>query len=160
MTTELTRVQRVSQLDRVEHHTTTVESLVTDVVSEKQEVYPEAEITAVLPGTMDETVPTIVRKAIDEAIDNAVGAVSDGEPDVTVAVSGVDADWVEIDIRDNGPGLPETEASVLETGEETPLSHGEGFGVWTIRMMIQQADGDVTVSATDEGTTLRFRLPR
>ncbi len=43
MTTELTRVQRVSQLDRVEHHTTAVESLVTDVVSEKQDAYPEAD---------------------------------------------------------------------------------------------------------------------
>ncbi len=51
------------------------------------------------------------------------------------------------------------EASVLETGEETQLSHGRGTGVWMIRMLVEQAGGDVTVDATDAGTTLTFRLP-
>lgn len=51
------------------------------------------------------------------------------------------------------------EASVLETGEETPLSHGSGTGVWLIRMVIKEAGGEITVSTTDTGTTLSFRLP-
>lgn len=103
--------------------------------------------------------PTIVSDAIAEAIENAVCAATAEPPTVTVAVSEADADWVEIEISDAGSGLPEMEASVLETGEETPLSHGGGTGVWLIRMLIKEAGGDIIVSVTDTGTTLSFRLP-
>ena len=55
--------------------------------------------------------------------------------------------------------MPDIEASVLETGEETPLSHGRGTGIWMIRMLVTQSGGEITVDATDAGTTLIFRIP-
>jgi Histidine kinase-, DNA gyrase B-, and HSP90-like ATPase. len=51
------------------------------------------------------------------------------------------------------------EAAVLETGEEKPLEHGQGLGLWMVRMAVTQAGGDVSVESTADGTTVRLRLP-
>jgi len=48
---------------------------------------------------------------------------------------------------------------VLETGEETPLNHGQGLGVWMVRMLVAQVGGDVSVDVTDGGTTVHLRIP-
>ena len=60
---------------------------------------------------------------------------------------------------DDGPGLPEMEADVLATGEETPLNHGQGLGLWMVRMIVTQAGGDVSVDSAADGTTVCLRLP-
>jgi sensor histidine kinase regulating citrate/malate metabolism len=160
MTDKMSHIQQLIQLDRSQYQTVAVKSVVTAVVDERQEVHSNAEITTSLPKTAVGTVPSIVTDAVAEAIDNAVTAVATGEPAVTVAVSDIDDDWVEIEIRDTGPGIPEMEASVLETGEQTPLSHGGGVGVCLIRMLVKEAGGNITVTTTDGGTTLRFQLPK
>ncbi|MFC7188374.1 ATP-binding protein, partial [Halorubrum yunnanense] len=61
-------------------------------------------------------------------------------------------------VRDDGPGMPEMEADILETGEETPLNHGGGLGLWMVRMIVTQAGGDVSVATTD-GTEVKLRVP-
>lgn len=159
MTSKLSRLQQLVQLDRSRYQTVSVNTLITEVVTNQQAHHPNAEISTVLPEATGETVPTIVSDAIAEAIENAVCAATTEPPTVTVTVSEADTDWVEIEISDAGSGLPAMEASVLETGEETPLSHGSGTGVWLIRMVIKEAGGEITVSTTDTGTTLGFRLP-
>ena len=158
MTEELSRVQKLVERDRSEYRTVAVESLVTETVDRQQEAHPEAEITASLPKTSPGAVPVVVGGAIDRAVDNAVEAVTDGRPEVTVAAA-ADGDWVEIEVAGDGPEMPDIEASVLETGEETPLSHGRGIGVWMIRMLVTQSGGGITVDTTDAGTTLTFRIP-
>jgi PAS domain S-box-containing protein len=158
MADKLSRVQKLVERDRSEYRTVAVESLVTETVGRQQEAHPEAEIAASLPETSPGAVPVAVGGAIDEAIDNAVEAVTDGRPEVTVAAA-ADDDWVEIEVASDGPEMPDIEASVLETGEETPLSHGRGTGVWMIRMLVTQSGGKIAVDTTDAGTTLTFRIP-
>lgn len=42
-------------------------------------------------------------------------------------------DRVQLAIRDNGPGIPEEEAAVLEGEQEIqPLYHGNGMGLWFV----------------------------
>lgn len=158
MTDKMSRIQE--QLDQSQHRTVAVKSVVTEAVDEQREVHPNATITMSLPEAKVGTVSTIVGGAVTEAIDNAASAVTTGEAIITVSVSDTDDDWVEVEISDTGPGLPEMEASTLETGKETPLSHGEGTGMWLIRTLVKEAGGDITVATTDVGTTLSFRLPK
>ena len=113
-----------------------------------------------MPGTAAVEVPAAVENAIHEDIENAIDADTDETPAVSVTVSSADANWVEVEVTDNGPGMPDAEAAVLETGNEQPLVHGEGSGVWLIRMLVTEVGGETAVSVSDAGTTLTIRLPQ
>ncbi|OYR40611.1 hypothetical protein DJ82_07030 [Halorubrum sp. Ib24] len=47
----------------------------------------------------------------------------------------------------------------IETGEETPLNHGQGLGLWMVRMIVTGAGGDASVETTDDGTEVCLRVP-
>jgi len=48
---------------------------------------------------------------------------------------------------------------VLVTGEETPLRHGSGLGIWLIRMLISVLGGEIDVEVTDAGTEVTLWVP-
>lgn len=100
--------------------------------------------------------PTTLRQAVHELVENAVKVKETATVEIAVAPGD---DWVDISVTDDGPGLPEMEAEVLETGEEDPLNHGKGLGLWMVRMIITQAGGNVSVESTTDGTEVRLRLP-
>ena len=62
-------------------------------------------------------------------------------------------------VQDNGPGIPDDERAVLESAEETPLSHASSIGLWLVKWLCELQHGDVTFETNDEGTrvTLRFQ---
>ena len=64
-----------------------------------------------------------------------------------------------IAVSDDGPGISGHELSVLERGEETPLSHGSGIGLWLVRWATTTLGGDLAFDTSD-GTTATVRLPR
>lgn len=133
--------------------------LVSEVIESQRSRHPEAEISLTTRTSTTRQVPRYVETAVDEAIDNAIAASVSDTPTVDVTVSDADGGWTTIAIDDDGPGMPEAEASVLETGLETPLTHGSGIGVWKIRVVAKQAGGDVSVDRDGTGTEIRLRLP-
>ncbi|MFO7834175.1 MAG: ATP-binding protein [Halohasta sp.] len=59
------------------------------------------------------------------------------------------------------PGLPELERSVLQSGEETPLVHGRGLGLWLVYWIVTGVDGTVSVTEPRQtGTTIELRLAK
>ncbi|ERH09691.1 MAG: PAS sensor histidine kinase [halophilic archaeon J07HX64] len=160
LTSDLTDIRRVIDSENVQSHTAGVEKVVTDAVDTERVTHPAAEIEVTLSETTGAQIPVVARTALCRAIDNAVRADPEDEPTVSVSVSDADADWVDIEITDNRSEIPDAEVAVLETGEETPLTHGNGLGVWKIRMLVKEAAGDVTVSTSGEETTLTLRLPK
>jgi signal transduction histidine kinase len=134
-------------------------AVVSETVSESQEAHPGATIDARLPENSTARVSALLGRALEELIDNAVRASEEGEAHVEVTLSRPDEGWVAIDIADDGPGLPEMEAEVLETGEETQLVHGGGLGLWMVRTLVTGNGGDIEVDVTAEGTRIRLLLP-
>jgi len=50
---------------------------------------------------------------------------------------------------------------VLQSGEETPLVHGRGLGLWLVYWIVTGVDGTVTVTEPQRpGTTIELRLPK
>lgn len=93
-----------------------------------------------------------------ELLDNAVRH-GGPDPTVTVAVE-TDPDGVAVSVTDDGPGVPETELAVIEAGEETPLEHGSGLGLWLVRWGRDRLGADLSFDVTDDGTTAVLGLPR
>lgn len=112
-----------------------------------------------LPEHTVPQIPAVLTEATCELIENAAKATHGRDGRVTVTLSQANDNWTDITITDNGPGLPDEEAEVLRTGEETPLNHGQGLGLWMVRMVTKQAGGNVSVDVTDDGTTVRLHVP-
>ncbi|NHX36502.1 MULTISPECIES: PAS domain-containing protein [Halolamina] len=133
-------------------------SLVRDCVNSVEQSYPNANVTIAAEQEAQASILTSFGRAVEELIENAAKHGSDS-PTVTVTVETVPK-AVEIRITDDGPGLSRDEADVLETGEETPLKHGSGLGLWLAHWIVSSNDGTITPAITDDGTTLTITVPR
>lgn len=90
--------------------------------------------------------PVMIRRAIDNMIDNAVRAAGElGTVQVRVGCDLVDA-WVEV--GDNGPGFGQIE-------------HGTGQGMSVVTSAARSSGGHLTIaSGPGPGTTVRLSFPR
>ena len=120
--------------------------------------YPDAAVTLDAPESVVAATRPRVETGLWELIENA--AKHGGDPpavDIEVAVTDTQ---IRLAISDDGPGLPETEQRVLETGKEEPLVHGQGLGLWLAYWLITNLEGTVDVTASGGGTTIEVGLPR
>jgi len=99
--------------------------------------------------------------ALRELLENALEHNDTDAPMVTVTVE-EDGDIVTAAITDDGPGIPEMEVNLL-TGraEETPLSHGQGLGLWLVQLIVRRSGGAIQFGDDDTaGSTVTLTLER
>jgi signal transduction histidine kinase len=93
-------------------------------------------------------------------IDNAIGAL--GEQGTITVRTRLDGDAVQVDIADDGPGIPEeARARVLEPFYTTKaVGSGTGLGLDTARRIVEEGHGGrLWFDTSDSGTTFHVRLP-
>ena len=96
--------------------------------------------------------------AIEQAIENAV-IHTESPVTVTVSIETM-PDRIELLIEDNGKGIPEGELRAVNAAEETPLEHGSGIGLWSMKWLTEQSGGRFAVNSGPEGTTVSMQLLR
>lgn len=155
--------QKARELDRIiasefEHEQVEIHAFVEGVVEAVETAYPSASFHVQHDESATATVLTSFDRALEELIENA--AKHGGEhPTIRVTIETV-PNAIEIQIEDDGPGLADYEVAVLETGTETPLSHGTGLGLWLAHWIVTSQDGSITATVTDSGTTMTVSIPR
>jgi PAS domain S-box-containing protein len=97
-------------------------------------------------------------RALEELIENALKHSGDRST-VTIGIERV-PNGIKIRIQDDGPGLPVQEAEVLKAGEETPLAHGSGLGLWIANWIIASHNGSIDPVVTENGTTMLISIPQ
>lgn len=66
--------------------------------------------------------------------------------------------WVRV--ADTGPGVPQEEWAVIQSGVEEPLSHATGIGLWLIYWTVTAVGGKVTLTENDpQGTVVEIEIP-
>jgi K+-sensing histidine kinase KdpD len=130
--------------------------VVEDVVDTVGEVYPEASIRSHHPDEAIARADSRLTIALEELVENAAKHAGDA-PAVEVTVTEGRGN-VRIQICDDGPGLPEQERKVLVAGEETPLVHGSGLGLWLVYWIIQGCDGTLAAEGVDTGACISIHL--
>jgi signal transduction histidine kinase len=136
--------------------------LIEDVAATIQDEYTNATVNTDLPDEADVVGAGLLRIALQEVIENAVEHAENPEPKVHVTVlpTGPDNRWTKIVITDDGPGIPEMEQEVLESGLETPLQHGSSLGLWVVNWILKSLSGDFIIETPDEGgTRITFKVP-
>ncbi|WP_321166864.1 histidine kinase N-terminal 7TM domain-containing protein [Halorubrum sp. C191] len=107
----------------------------------------------------DVPVDVLVSPVLSNAIENAAEHNTSDSPHVEIVASV--GEQVQIEIRDNGPGIPEHELSVLSEGTESVLHHGSGLGLWIIKWGTDLLGGRVQFGENEvTGTVVSISLPR
>ena len=155
--------QKARELEEVittnsERQATEIGTLIKDIAAGIRQDYPAASIDVEYDYDIKGRVLQNFGRAITELIENAVKHSVD-DPRVTVTIDTV-PNAIEIGIRDNGPGLPDHEAAVLTSGEETPLAHGSGLGLWLAYWIVTSHDGSIDPEVTQYGTRINVTIPR
>ena len=137
-----------------------VTSLVEEVLEDVDEQFPHIEVTATLPESAWVRADHSLRMAIANLCENACQHNESTDPQLEVHVE-VGEDTVVIEVRDNGEGIPEHERAVINAGEETPLEHGSGLGLWVAAWAIQRSEGSLSFEVEEPvGSTVRIELER
>jgi two-component system sensor histidine kinase KdpD len=104
---------------------------------------------------------------VDQAVTNLVANAARHAPEtgrIWVAARRLDADWVEVSVTDQGPGIPpELRAAVLEPFRRGPGSASSGVGLAIVRAVVEAHGGALALGETDGGggggASVRFTLP-
>lgn len=133
------------------------------VLKEVQSTYRDAEITTKddLPEvtvSADELLESVFRNLLKNAVQH-----NDKEtPKIIVSIEVTD-EHVEIEIADNGPGIPDDRKEAIFQKGESRLDEDDqrGLGLYLVQMLIEQYDGSIWVEDnTPKGTVFTVRIPR
>lgn len=138
----------------------TLADLVEAVAADLREEHPDGSVAVDVPADLrlasnPRGLELVVRSLLENALEHGGGTVQ------VVATGRADGGRSALlEVRDDGPGLPDHEREVIEAGEESALAHGSGLGLWLARWGATALGGDVTFETPDDGgTTVRLRLP-
>jgi signal transduction histidine kinase len=126
-----------------------------------REAYPEATVSVDAPREG----PTVIanarlERAFTHLLENAVVYSTEAEPTVEVAVR-ARANAVRVSVRDRGPGLPERQQRLLETGEVTRYDDPRaGYGLNVVRLLVESYRGSIETDVGADGSTVTVVLPR
>lgn len=111
-----------------------------------------AEPAAAIPGGP-------VRQAVLNLLLNASAATPQGGA-IGLTVNRT-ADYLEISVCDEGPGMPRDSVAMLSDDDPGPaVRAGRGLGLWMVRRMVDACGGKATVKAgPSDGSTVTLILP-
>jgi len=127
-----------------------------------EDLYDEAEIEVDVPDGITVSAIGYLAEAIAELVENAIRHSETETPHVEITAAELPSEsWTSLVVTDDGPGIPPAERSVL-TGEETPLEHASGLGLWYVNWIVTAGGGSFDISSAPTGGTrieMEFRTP-
>jgi nitrogen fixation/metabolism regulation signal transduction histidine kinase len=105
------------------------------------------------------------RQVLHNLLKNAIEACEDANLSVDIVISYHTIDinehnWLEVTIRDHGPGMPEPIIDKLFEPYATTKKKGTGLGLAIVKKIIEEHGGDVWAENLEtEGTNMIIRLP-
>ena len=156
--------ERARQFDDLYQHIRDVRPvgirpLLEAVAADYREAHPAATLRVEGPDPFVLANRYAVRVALEELVDNAVQH-SANAPEVTLRVAEGTDGTIRISVADRGEGIPEMEREVIEAGEERPLKHGSGLGLWIVKWLVTPLGGTIEIADNEpKGTVVSMVFP-
>ncbi|WP_144924746.1 ATP-binding protein [Halorubrum salsamenti] len=126
------------------------------------ELREAADIEVDVPAGITVSAIGYLAEAIAELVDNAIRHSDAERPRVDITAAELPSEsWASLVVADDGPGIPPAERAVL-TGEETPLEHASGLGLWYVNWIVGAGGGGFDISSASAGGTrveIELRTP-
>ncbi len=112
-------------------------------------------------GTAHVMTNGLIRRAVRNVLRNAVEHNDTDTPEVTAElVRRPETDEIELQISDNGPGVPNETVETLNSDREERLSHLDGFGLWLVNWVLTLSGGKVEIAENEpRGAIVKLVLP-
>lgn len=111
--------------------------------------------------------PSSLSAAIFNIITNGIEAITLSEQPGSLIVSAHnykdenEAEWVKIEIRDTGKGIPPGDHEKIFSSFFTTKATGTGYGLWRAKNVIENIGGMISFTSSEkEGTTFTVLLPK
>lgn len=117
------------------------------------ELRERADVEVDVPEGIAVSAVGYLAEAIAELVDNAIRHSDAARPSVSVTAAELPSEsWTSLVVADDGPGIPPAERAVL-TGEETPLEHASGLGLWYVNWIVSAGGGGFDIGESKAGGT-------
>ena len=152
------RFRAALEADAAADKPTDAADILTECLERLRQSRPKAAIESEPIATAQIRAGQVVQFVITELLTNAVDHSDKETPTVTVRTS-LEAGMLNIEITDNGPGIPEAERQALDAETETPTDHAIGIGLWLVRWALDSVGGDLDYTPVEpRGSQLTVRL--
>ena len=155
---ETRRVQQLMGRSAADRTPTELRTLLDDVVTDVT-TGTNADASVTGPDVTINLDAKLCRYALRHLVENAVEHNDTPSPRVVVRCERGES-GLQIAVADDGPGIPEDERSVIETGEEDPLEHASSLGLWGANWAVQAMGGSLSFEESNlGGTAIVVALP-
>lgn len=153
------QLRNIVLTEEPETDTYDVVALIERQINTIQQEHPGTTVETDLPAALEVDTDPRLADAIYEILQNAAQH-HDDTPHIEVTLTQRDGGSLDIEIIDDGPGIPDIEQETLASGHETSLTHSQGLGLWIVRTLIDRLGGTLTLSNVEPtGTSVRISLP-
>jgi PAS domain S-box-containing protein len=103
----------------------------------------------------------IFEVALKELIENAIEHNDQPTPRIEIAIRAIEERNVAVvTVADNGPRIPRATWEIIKSGQETPMRHAEGIGLWVIYWSISTLGGTIELASNDpRGNKITVKAP-
>ncbi len=119
--------------------------------------YPAARIKTSLPEEVVADVPESYRIAVSELIENAIEHNLESQPLVRIQVTANDS-TIQTVVEDECPPIRESDIEAINTGQETPLVHSVGIGLWLANWVSDTVGGRLQLERREDGAGNRATI--
>ncbi len=100
-------------------------------------------------------------QAVVNLASNAIQACAEGAGKVTLSSRRIGLDRIRIEVKDDGPGIPESIRWRIFRPFASGRAEGEGtgLGLFVVRQIVRKFKGSIRVRTTPRGTTMEIDLP-
>lgn len=161
-TEQATRIRRITDGDQL-IQTYDLAEMVSPIIADHPQVTSDVEISISVPDSAVVLVNHMFESALQEVLTNAIKHNEADVPRIRIEVLPEcgSQDMIEISVRDNGPGIPNEELEPIQDGEDDPLVHLSGLGLWFVAWTVNQSGGELYFEESEHGgTTVRMRVPK
>lgn len=123
--------------------------------------------TATIETTIDDSITVyadaeLLSLAVENIIENAIEHNPADAQHVTITATDHTTNGrptTTLTIKDNGPGINDTDIEAIRSNTENSLIHGSSIGLWIVKWSINAIGGTLSFTVTDTGTDVTIELP-